>query len=461
MQKKQKEYIEENFDFLVELYNRYVRFIYKNKSTLEYYSSPLMNLIGVPSDEFNVFCIRYYNRKFSQISPESIKSNSILYSLLRAAKIILIYFYSKFIFKKIRNKKSIVIHAFHKESDFNRKEYSTLKSPPFEYFDGFNIIHDINPSFVSISSMHKFKGYRDNITCSLIYINIFDFLYFFTLSLKYFFSFYLIRRSSSILNDFPANVHDIIFNILKGVGTSKLINNLDNESRYLHMWENRGHQNIADFLLNSDLKSLFLNVAVIFKNNPEYMFFRFLNHKRRSKLLLMSESNRDILPDKVVQNSSLFYNYRIPKLNISNDSYSNKILVITPISVSRSRELYNLVCKSNIKNIKIKFHPFVDTKFFKEKYIENRNLYSCIKDYGSVLYSGYTSAALELYFLNKKIYKLETLNKIDIDFIVDYNMCTIISSLDDITSKTELNRLDTKNYFLGIENNILQYYINK
>jgi len=96
MNKELKDFIEDNFDFLVKLYNRYIRFILRKSEPLEYYASPYMNLSGYPSDKFIIFCTRYFNKKYQKNFPFSKTKESFFVKIYQYARLFLIFLLSIF-----------------------------------------------------------------------------------------------------------------------------------------------------------------------------------------------------------------------------------------------------------------------------------------------------------------------------------------------------------------------------
>lgn len=446
MNKEFKYFIENNFDFLVKLYNRYVRYCLRSSSPLEYYASPYMNLVGYPSDKFIVFCAKYYNKKYNKNIIINVTKNRIASSIYLYLKLIFLFLVSPLFFTKKIKDNSIIIHGFHTDDNFKFSPYRTIKSPPLEYFKNKSIYHDVNISFVSLKSLLKYK--RNNITCSIIHLSLIAFIKLHYKALTVFFQ-------SKKINIFPVSYVDILYTLVKGISTSELINNLDEQSKYLHMWENRGYQLISDLLILNSNKSIYLNLGIIFRLAPEYMMFRYVKHTIRTKFLFMSEFNYDLVKGHLGKiNYNFFKNYRIDCNHYNSDYKKNNILLIAPLCVDVSNVLYKLILnnKNEKLNIKIRLHPYINKSNFNNKYIEQRSIYESLDDYGIIIYAGITTATIELYFQGKKVYKFVSDEFIDIDPLVDNNLVNKIQSLAEINNdRIEYNDKD-KNYYLGCNN---------
>lgn len=448
MDREFKNYVEDNFDFLVKLYNRYIKYSLRNSSPVEYYASPYMNLVGYPSDKFMVFCTKYYNKKYNKSLKINITKERKIINLYLYLKLVFFFILSPLIFNKKIKKNSIIIHSFHTDDNFKSTPYKTIKSPPLEYFKNKNIYHDINISFISLKSLLKYK--KSNIVCSLNHLSLIEFS-----SLHY--KAFIIYLQSRKINLFPISYVDIMYILIKGVATSKLINSLDRESKYLHMFEKRGYHLIADFLVYNHEKSIFLDLGIAFRMSPEYMMFNYTKHTLKSRFMFMSNFNYNLLKNNL-QNIKykLFKNYRIDCENYNSKGKKNSILLISPLSLSVANKLYQLIIDNKNLNIKIRLHPYLNKKNFEIKYIEQRGIYESLDDYDTIVYSGVTTAAIELYFQGKKTYKFISDEFLDLDPLVDNNLVKKIKFLEQIKNDTATFSMKEKDYYLGCGNRNLK-----
>jgi len=450
MDREFKNFVENNFDFLVKLYNRYIRYCLRDSSSIEYYASPYMNLVGYPSDKFMFFCIKYYNKKYNKNLDTNIIKENIIINIYLYLRLVLFFLLSSVIFNKKIKKNSVVIHSFHTDSDFKNNPYTTIKSPPLEYFENKNIYHDINISFISLKSILKYKN--NNIVCSLNNLSVVEFITLHYQALK-------IYIQSKKINLFPISYVHIIYVLVKGISISKLINNLDNDSKYLHMFEKRGYHLIADFLILNHKKSLFLDLGISFRMAPEYMMFNYTRHILKSEFIFMSNFNYKLLKNNLKNiKYKLFKNYRIDCTDYKSEGKKNNILLVSPLSVDVTNKLYKLLVKNKNKklNIRIRLHPFLNKNNFDVEHIEERGIYESLDDYDTVIYAGTTTAAIELYFQGKKVYKFISNEFLDIDPLVDYNLVKKIVSLADMEGNNRIFTEDEKEYYLGCNNKNLK-----
>ena len=447
MDKELKFFIENNFDFLVRLYNRYVRFMMRYGDDVEYYASPMMNLQGYPSEYFLSFCTRYYNKKQQGSYSFIVKKKSVVKSFFRYGKLIFVFFFSSILFQKKIDKKSIVVHAFHKDSDLKKQPYTTMKTPPLESFESYTLYHEINLSFISLK--HPFSYRKHSIVSGLRFLSFWQFLCLHGKALRIYYMNYTFEGNSYV---------SILYTLVKGYSTALLINALDEDSLYLNMWENRGHQLITDKLLENANKQIFLNLAVNFRVSPEYTMFYHLRHTPKSQFLFMSQFNYDLVSNRLKNISyDFFKNYRINCQQFSFNDSKDAILLLAPLSKATTDALYKLIQAYPLLTIKIKLHPFLKSDEYDEAFIETRNIYETLSDYTIIVYSGITTAALELYFQGKTLYKFESESFLDIDPLVDKGLVEKITSLDNIDTKQKHRLLqEEKNYYLGCDNKTLQ-----
>jgi hypothetical protein len=451
MNSELKYFIESNYDFLVKLYNRYVGYVLRDVSDIEYYASPYMNLIGYPSYNFIYFCKTYYNKKYnkklSYIVKEEITFKTSIYLYI---KLVFLFLFSHIFFKKKIKKNSIVIHGFHSDNDFKISPYKTIKTPPLRYFRNKNIYHDINISFVSLKSLLKYK--KNNVTIGLVYLTFLEFI-------KLHYTAYKIFIKSKKINIFSISYVKILYTLIKGVSAGRLINNLDEETKYLHMFENRGYHLIADLLVKNHNKSIFLNLGISFRLAPEYMMFKYPRHTIKSKFLFMSKFNYDLVKKSLGDiDYKLFKNYRIDCKDYRSNGKENSILIISPLSMDVANALYKLILNNKNKElkIKIKLHPYLNKDNFDTEYIEYKNIYESLDDYNTIVYAGITTASIELYFQSKNIYKFVSDEFIDIDPLVDNNLVKKIKSLEEIQYSNKCYTKEEKDYYLGCSNKNLK-----
>ena len=453
MDRELKIFIENNFDFLVNLYNRYIRYLLRKSLIVEYYASPYMNLKGYPSPIFVNFCQKYYNKKNNVDSQYNHLKINFIKNIFFYFKLLFLFFFSFLFFSKNIKSNSVVIHGFHNNSNFEFNPYTTIKSPPFEYLQNKNIYHDINLSFVSFKGLFRYR--KNSIIFSLRYLSSRDFF-------KLHLTAYKVFIQNRKINISSISYVDILFTLVKGTSIASLINSLDKESIYLNMWENRGHQLITDFLIEDKKKSLFLDLGITFRLAPEYMMFNYLRHDLKSKFLFMSDFNYNLLKKNLGNiDYQLFENYRIDCKNYNSQSEKNRILLISPLSMDVSFRLYQLILDNKELDIKIRLHPYLNRDKFDNKHIEHRDIYKSLDDYDTIVYAGVTTASIELYFQGKKVYKFVSDEFIDIDPLVDNNLVKKIKSLNDIGSETKVYTEDEKNYYLGCNNKKLKEILEK
>ena len=443
-----KLFVEKRYDFLVELYNRYIKFQLKKNSDIEYYSSPYMNLIGYPDEEFINFCKVYYNKKFSKNILVNKKKMSFVREFFSYLKLVIIFVTSPLFFSKNIKKDSAVVHAFHSNEYFKKKPYVTLKTPPFEHLKKENVYHDINISFIKIRDLVKYKGH--DIVSSIRYLSLMSFIKLHFIAAK---SYYSNRK----INLMSISYSRILYTLVKGKSIANLINKLDESSYYLNMWENRGHNLITDYLIQEPKKSIFLDLGIMFRLSQYYMVLNYQRHQFNSNLLFMSEFNYDLVKKNFNGLNPWFYkNFRIDNSEIKDKVETTKILLIAPLSESITDNLYELIGMYNNLDIKIKLHPYTLSKKYEKKYLETRSIYNILDDYSIIIYSGITTAVIELYFQGKEIYKYVNDEFFDIDPLIDNKLVNKIDSLDNIQFNKTSFTDEEKNYYLGYKNKELK-----
>jgi hypothetical protein len=451
-----KIYIEENFDYLVNLYNRYIRFITRNHSPVEYYASPYMNLIGYPSDEFISFCTLIFNKKFKQRLSINISKKNCIFNLSQYLKLFFIYFFSKYCLSKKIDKNSVIIHGFHDDSNFNSTPYTTIKSPPLSYFEKQTVYHDVNLSFITLKSLLNNK--KNNILVSFGFLTLFNFLKIHILATK------IYVKNKKIRKKFLSYSYvDVLYNLAKGYGIAQFIEKLDSDSIYLHMWENRGHQLITDYLLLNSSKLIYLDLGITFRLAPNFTMFNYQKHEFNNQIFFMSEYNYNLVKNNFKKlNYTFFKNYRID-CNPPKACTNGNTLLIAPLSLKITDSLYNLIVKNSHFNLKIKLHPYINKDRYDQKHIEHRSMQELLHDYETIVYAGVTTAAIELFFSGKKVYKFESAEFLDIDPLLDYKLIKRIRTLTDVF--LDANTLDCKNnlkeYMLGCHNENLHTILQK
>jgi hypothetical protein len=441
-----KYFLEDNFDYLVRLYNRYIRYSLRKSTPIEYYASPYMNLTGYPSDKFIIFCMKYYNKKYNKSLNIKIVKDKYTIKLYLYFKMLFLFLFSFLFFTKNIKKNSIIIHGFHDDDNFKFSPYKTIKSPPLEIFKDKNIYHDINLSFISLKSLLKYK--QNNIIFSLRFLSSLELI-------KLHYTAFKILLQSKSINKFNISYVDILYTLVKGQSISNLINYIDGESIYFNMWENRGYHLIIDFLIKDSSKSIFLDLGILFRVAPEYMMLNFPRHNLKSRFLFMSQFNYDLVKKNLGNiDYKLFKNYRIDCKPYNSKGIKNNILLISPLSIDVANKLYSLILDNKNKelNIKIRLHPYLNNDDFDDKYIEHRNIYEALDDYETIIYAGITTAAIELYFQGKKVFKFISNEFIDIDPLTDNALVSKISSLEEIKSHTKMFTNEDKEYYLGCNN---------
>jgi len=453
LHKDVKLFIEKNFDYLVTLYNRYIRFCLKKSNPIEYYATPTMNLIGYPSNDFVNFCTLIYNKRNKTTHKISKEKQNILYNIFSYMKLLFLFLFGFIFFEKKFKPNSVVIHGFHSDTNFKFSPYMTIKSPPLEYFKDKNIYHDINLSFISLKSLHRYR--KNNIISSLRFLSVRRFIKLHLIAARV----YLQNKKIKTININFSYV-TILYNLTKGFAVERLIENMDTHSIYLHMWENRGHQLITDYLVKKSKKLFFLDLGITFKLAPEYTMFNYQKHNFKSIILFMSQNNFDLTKDNFnALHYDFFKNYRID----CKKEYTHArdgILVVAPLSQEVTDMLYLLVLENQDKKIKIKIHPYLKSEKYDKKFLEDKNLNELLSSYSTVIYAGVTTASLELYFQKKQTYKFDNDYFLNIDPLVDNHCVKSIKNLNDIV-ETHSTSIDEqfKEYMFGCKNKSLQHII--
>lgn len=446
-----KLFIEKNFDYLVELYNRYIKFCLRKSTPIEYYASPYMNLVGYPSNDFINFCTIVYNKRNRTNYLTIEKNYHFIHSFFAYGKLLFLFLFGSLFFEKKLQSNSVIIHGFHSDTNFQFSPYRTIKSPPLDAFQDKNIYHDINLSFISLKSLHKYR--KNSVISSLRFLTIKTFIKLHFIAMKIYF-----QNKKIKVFAIQFSYVTILYNLVKGYATAELINNMKENSVYLHMWENRGHQLITDYLVTNRKNLFFLDLGITFRLAPEYTMFYYQKHYFQSTILFMSKYNFDLTRTHFKSlHYDFFKNYRIDCENKSAPLNDN-ILVVSPLSEEVNAMLYNLVKENQEKKIKIKMHPYLKTDKYDKKFLEEKNLNDLFYDYGTVIYAGVTTASLELYFQEKKVYKFENDYFLNIDPLIDNNRVESIYTLDTILESHERTVINEqfKEYMFGCKNRSLE-----
>lgn len=176
-----KTYIEDNYEYIIQLWNRFIRFKSCKQSNLFYYSSPIISSLGYPPNAIISLGIVLFikNNRNKNIILHTKRKELIVYftkKYLKFVKIkdlllqlnvigfILKYWISKIILKPIdTNTRKIVIHSHHHSSFFNNENYITSKFPDLSEVtasNGFGLLYDINPNYFHFRDILKFRKYR-------------------------------------------------------------------------------------------------------------------------------------------------------------------------------------------------------------------------------------------------------------------------------------------------------------
>jgi len=412
-----------------------------------------MNLIGYPSNDFINFCILLYNKRNKTTHKMSIEKQHIIHNLFSYVKLIFLFLFGFIFFEKKLKPNSVIIHGFHSDSNFTFSPYKTIKSPPLEYFEDKNIYHDINLSFISLKSLNRYR--KNNIISSLRFLSLRVFI-----KLHFIAAIIYFQKNKIKTININFSYVTIFYNLIKGYATAKLIDNMEGNSVYLHMWENRGHQLITDYLVKHTKKLFFLDLGITFRLAPEYTMFNYQKHSFKSKILFMSQHNFDLTKSNFHSlKYDFFKNYRID-CKQENIHVHNSILVVSPLSEDVTDMLYKLVLDNQDKKIKIKIHPYLNKNKYDKKLLEDKNLDELFNDYGIVIYAGVTTASLELFFQGRRVYKFENDYFLNIDPLIDNNCVKSINNLNDIL-ETHTTIIDEqfKKYMFGCDNKSLQQIV--
>lgn len=474
-----KTYIENNFEYIVQLWNRFIRFKSFKQSDLFYYSSPIISGLGYPPSSIislgiilyvkihrnkNIIIhtqrkelIAYYTKKYLNLI--KIKNVFIPFSTFG---FILKYLISKIMLKSMdSNRPKIIIHSHHQSSFFSGGNYITSKFPDISQVtscNGFDLLYDINPNYFHLHEIFKFRKY--GCVTSPICIGFFELLSIYFISIIYWAK-NLFLFKAFFLSE--TNVYSTIFyNILKRRSITKLIKKLPARSYYIMPWENRGYQLGIEKDLEGE-KIIQYSCGIILKTGTEYVNYRYLLHCKFGLDVTMSNHVSDFLTKL---NPNRRYNIiikspRVFNISVTANSRNNNILVICPMDSNITNNLLNLLKGKNDYNVKYKFHPYYRPEV-DENIIEERTLSECVKDYSIAIYSGITSAILEVYLAGLNVFKLYNLNGLTFDVMDDFKVKEI-KTIKDVTESESDTSITPylKNYYLGVSEKDFNDYINE
>lgn len=483
LDKNVKLFIENHYEYIVNLWNRFVRFRCRNEKTNFYYSSPFISGLGYPPNYIISLGIILYIKKHSDkkiilltkkkelisyfikkryFMPNIIEVKNALKNIVVTVTFLLKYFLAFFILKKIdSNKHCLVIHSYHDNSFFNSTQYITSKIPDFskiarEY--NTKLYYDINPSFFPIEMIFRFKKY--GCVFSPTNLNLVSFFYCYIEAMVHllknkilFKSFYF--SAENIFNQ-------IFFNLIKVKSISRLINNISDKSLYIMPWENRGYQLGIEKNLNVPKKLLNYSCGLLSKISPEYVNYRYIKHQNFSHHITMSKNVKSFL-EKVsprrkfgIAKSPRIFNVTINSLA---KKQRKKILVICPIDLESTKRLVKIVLGQDDYDCKIKLHPYVKLEDIPSKYVEKRRLSECLSDYSIAIYSGFTTASMEAYLSGLNVYKFFNPNKLSFDTMDEVNIKEI-KDLKEISYWRKIDKLDElMNQYLGVQELDFENYI--
>lgn len=472
-----KRYIEDHYDHIVTLWNRFVRQKTYRESELFYYSSPILSGLGYPpSYIISLGIIKYIKANRSSIivlhtqkkELHSFFSKNILYphfltwlnSIYIPIKLLFSYIIAYFFLRKKINQRTILVHSYHNDTFFKYVGYLTSQIPDLKKTiekHKIRLLYDINPSFFSLRNIIKFK--KMNCVFAPLYLSPKQFLSLYAQSVSFWIKNYLLFRSFTF--SVEGIYYHIFLNLLKRKSISALIYQIPKNSYYIMPWENRGYQ----LGIEKDLggkKLIQYSCGLLSKVSTEYVNYRHLRHYRFSLHLAMSKKTRDFLL-KVNPNRKIDIVKSPRVFHIKNKSNNKKdILVICPLDYHISNEFIKRTISSGLPHIKMKLHPYLKIRNLKEKFIEHRKLSECLKDYEIAIYEGVTTASVEAYVTGLKVLKYKNNNRlsfdamdgIEIPSITDFNDLKKISHLESSCVSDDL-----KNYILGLYEEDLDQFL--
>jgi hypothetical protein len=476
-------FIEQNYEYLVDLWNRFSRNKTKYLNNIFYYSSPLLSGIGYPPHYIISLGIILYIKKrlkgknvtlhtqrpelISYYLNKKILSKIFdLYSLFKVLCFIITYLVAKcFLITPRKNKKTIIVHSNHADSFFKpERGYVTSKVPDLSILEkekGYTVLYDINPNFFTFFNIIKFSSRK--IVYAPVYLSFLEIISICFQSAVFTIKNYLLWKSFYFSVD--SVYYQIFFNILKRKSIVAMLRQFDNDYKYIMPWENRGFQLGVECDLNSD-NLINYECGLLSKTCSEYNSYRHLRHTPSATLLAMSKGSADFLsilgPSSgidIVKSPRVFY------LKAKDNGCTNKdtVLVICP----SDKALTEMMLKDAFNtqhhfNIKIKLHPY-DKRKVENKYFESRPLFSCLSDYSIAVFSGVTSASMEVYLAGLKVYRYNNPNWLCFDTLdgIDVSSINSFNEIEADCENVENKKMELINYYLGINEIDFVSYLNK
>ncbi len=469
-----KEFIEERYDHIVCVWNRFVRMITRKENDYFYYSSPILSGMGYPPDYIITLGIIMYiknniekhvilhTKKKDLISfflnKKFIFAEFIYKSILRTIMVIIHYVFAKIFLIRIKSP-SIVAHSYHHDSFFKDTQYVTSKIPNL-----FSVAkkrqcsfyHDINPSSFSLKNILNFKKY--GCIYSPQYLNL---LSIFGL---YFQSFYYLIKNKALFKCFYFSTTNhyskIFFELLKRKSIAKLIHKMTPNSYYIMPFEKRGYQ----LGIEKDLKGeklIYYYCGLLSKVTTEYVNYRYLRHHAFSLHFAMSKKVREFLL-KLNPNLNIDV-VKSPRVFLSKAATLGEIqetptvIVICPIDKSITQRIVQLFFHQTEYPLRFKFHPYCPVSITEDK-IEQRPLSDCLADYSVAIYEGYTTASMEAYLSGLSVYRLYSPNRISFDTMSDIATKTI-KDLDEIEVTPSSISQSLENDYMGISEISFEEYM--
>jgi hypothetical protein len=470
-----KVFIENNFDYIVTLWNRFIRYKSMKLDDLFYYSSPIVSGMGYPPRSIVSLGIILYIKKRqksymvlhtnrSELIAYYTKSYFRLFSIKELVSTFFSIFFltsfllSKYIFRSIdKIKPAIIIHSHHHKYNFNKDYYRTSKVPDLSHTtsnNGFNLYYDINPSTFSILDIFKFRKYNCIFSPSQLDIR--------TVLRVYFQSAVFWYKNLILFKSFffsETNIYNgIFFNIIKRKSISCVISNIHKKSYYIMNWENRGYQLGVEKDMNGE-KIIQYSSGILSKVGTEYCNYRYIKHKNFAINITMSKYVKGFL-SKLNRNrdySIIVKSSRVSKTQNTNIQNTNK-LIICPIDKQITKELLKLF--HNDANAIFKFHPYCVLNIDKSR-IEKRTLSECLKDYTIAITDGLnTSSILELLLAGIKVYRVNNQNSILSDYLDGFQL-NLEGNL--ISIKLPINKEymseGLKNYYIGVNEMTFNHFL--
>ena len=438
---KVKKFIEDRYDHIIHVWNRFIRFKTRKENDFFYYSSPIISGLGYPPDYIVSLGIIMYIKKNRDKHIILHTQKKDLISFFLKKKFVFSHLFSKsvlntfiflihYIFSKIflykANSPCIIVHSFHNDSFFQGYKYVTSKVPNLDSIaekNSYKFYHDINPNFFSLRNIFKFRHYKS--IYSPRYLNV---LSIFSL---YFQSVFYLFKNKMLFKCFYFSTNDhyskIFFDLIKRKSLVKLINKLSADSYFIIPWENRGYQ----LGIEKDLKAQKLikySCGILSKVAPEYVNYRYLRHRDFALHIAMSKKVREFLLK--LEPTRKISIVKSPRVFSSKESASkpddsiNKVLVICPIDESIARHMIQSFLHQKQYNVKFKLHPYTSIKIPEQKK-EKRALSDCFRDYSIAIYDGFTTASMEAYLAGLSVYRFSNPNRLSFDTMDDVDIKTI------------------------------------